>query len=1836
MGRVAPKRKSRRPRLRPLRSLLLFLALLLGLRVGEASHPGPTCSFLDDPEDLWQGFDEPEDLATSIHSVTQCIADQPTLPEQSVDHIAWGGDRSDPSLLAEVPSGGVGSPMWRGDVGILEDHLAQWRLAEAALRLPSKSSASDRRPTKDVGKGKIAATKSPPPMRGHDFVAAKAFVGPSDGAVFKLGPKGLGYYVDSGLDTGKVATQLCLDELIAPPSELAAELTRVQDAPLSSLPFTGTIRKRARRARHPNGKRKKFLSRKEVSASVPSFFQGIPISSSIEDSSWKSKGLFAVDTANANSWSTLEDCVLVRSTADIITSQESKIFTDDRLDGASLAARAAGWNPILTSAHKTAALRGSGGMGIFARKGQAVADLASNLVPEGYQHRIAVGWVDAVLKGGIYVVSAWPKDSEGLSDWNMGFLEVIGSIIAVLDGPWLIGADWNIPPTALQESNWPSMVKGTICTSSLRTCNNSTYDYFVVADTIRHLVSGVQRLHDGGFNPHYGSRLLLRGNGRRLMVRKLVRAEKVPGVLPFGPPNQPPDYQKVFDATKPEQIEEATVTWLTGAREEFQDLLGRDLKFEKPHFVWAPATPSAARPWAGTSKRSIMWRTLAKAAQDISRTLKEGLANQPAHKIKLVVSQLASCDKVTRRLPRNMRRQVQHCVDCWVRSLKMAVAKASDRWVLALQKVADAKALRLERDVIRAKKDKWLVSIGAKPEAPGKATTPTKLAYRWTRGAIGWKQSPLGKAQQNLAAHAEEEDDVGEKNLFGDELVPDDQYSAENNKMVVDKPVPLSDQAAVQQEADEWASLWQVAKEYDEEVPLMLEPAALEKLAPWAISAAASTFPAATGVGADNVAPKAVARLSIVGLSALAHLFLLFEMTGSWTEALNLVLIVLLPKMDGGLRPIGLFPTPIRIWSRARVMIARAWESANSLPEIFGGKGMGAQRGAWEAAFIAEFAAKSGLEHVAALLDLVKAFKTVSHRELAEACIRLGYPPALLRLSLAAYRLLRAVGVDGVFAEAVQATRGITAGSGFATTELRLLLIELIWELKRHYGEGLAIKLYVDDLTLAVTGKKGQCLKLLDGAVRHAIDFLQERRGMEVSAKKSVALAGRPKIAKAFCKVLKSKVLKPVKQAKLLGTEFVGGRRRSTVVQRGRLHNFARRVPRFLALRKAGVNVVTMARAAATPAISYGVDVIGMADSIVNDARSLVCRTATPPTKGRSVDIALWALDGGNGTLDPMFDVSLLGLRHWCFAWWEGWFKPDILRQAFALAQDAIDLSSKTLWNKVAGPVAAMLASLHRIGWSFKAAEKVNDDAGHEWCLALDSPAAVLQAGRRAVRKWRLERALPGLAPSTLDSHYTTAHQGQSFLLDFADIIKTLCRVKGGSRVYPLWDGTHKGQMLSAVSGGQWPQARKASVKSWLISDSFCQLCKAEVGTIAHRFKCASTMPAEGWPAAPQQADRAIALLDQRRQEILTTRGLLVLRLPRLPLQREKFIWLWQAGEHWPEDTTWYIDGSMFCKEVLEYRTTGYSIVVHSKAQGLVAFGGGFPPAWCSTAAAAEAWALQTTLTIASQVPKIVTDCKGLLDAAKAGWHSAAAPSRVLARIWNMIATALDGDLQALVQILTWMPAHQTLAMVGNLTLPSGKELSVVDWRANRLADAIAKAFARDNLIDRDTLEIVTSARAAVGYHVSLLAKVTHAANNCQVPSFRKDGTPYCKCARDSVDDPSAKRKSFMCSKRGEPATKTPKVVPSVSSVSQPECEPVQFSSSSLAAPPAPPARNVPEAVLTKRRRLGDAARARKEAEEQHLSNRVSELGATLMRRPQSVGESRLVALQRRVKSRLN
>ena len=135
---------------------------------------------------------------------------------------------------------------------------------------------------------------------------------------------------------------------------------------------------------------------------------------------------------------------------------------------------------------------------------------------------------------------------------------------------------------------------------------------------------------------------------------------------------------------------------------------------------------------------------------------------------------------------------------------------------------------------------------------------------------------------------------------------------------------------------------------------------------------------------------------------------------------------MLLPKTDGGLRPIGLLATYIRVWMRCRRYNIATWRAANHRDYLFGGKGKGAQRAAWMQAVRAETAKLTKQTYGVALLDLVKAFEKIPHKHILAAAQKHGYCLWTLRLSLACYRLNRVISIDSAVSRPVQAVLGIT------------------------------------------------------------------------------------------------------------------------------------------------------------------------------------------------------------------------------------------------------------------------------------------------------------------------------------------------------------------------------------------------------------------------------------------------------------------------------------------------------------------------------------------------------------------------------------------------------------------------------------------------------------------------------------------------------------------------------------------------------------------------------------------------------------------------------------------
>ena len=232
-----------------------------------------------------------------------------------------------------------------------------------------------------------------------------------------------------------------------------------------------------------------------------------------------------------------------------------------------------------------------------------------------------------------------------------------------------------------------------------------------------------------------------------------------------------------------------------------------------------------------------------------------------------------------------------------------------------------------------------------------------------------------------------------------------------------------------------------------------------------------------------------------------------------------------------------------------------------------------------------------------------------------------------------------------------------------------------------------------------------------------------------------------------------------------------------------------------------------------------------------------------------------------------------------------------------------------------------------------------------------------------------------------------------------------------------------------------------------------------------------------------------------------------------------------------PPDTTddsliWVIDGSRKHAETWETATTGCGAAVIKCDGTLVAYAHATPPPWVRTASAAEAWALKLVVSVCPFVPKILTDCMALVNAAQAGVQASTAASRVTARIWNDMSYCLDGDFNHLRGMLVWLPAHTACETIGSRCKSDGTLVRVAEWRANQLADSLAKRGAETSAFRSEVSGLIADAKLALQCSAAQLGIVTHAANNHKEQVVLADGSSKCVCVckRDSSARPPPSR----------------------------------------------------------------------------------------------------------------
>jgi len=261
----------------------------------------------------------------------------------------------------------------------------------------------------------------------------------------------------------------------------------------------------------------------------------------------------------------------------------------------------------------------------------------------------------------------------------------------------------------------------------------------------------------------------------------------------------------------------------------------------------------------------------------------------------------------------------------------------------------------------------------------------------------------------------------------------------------------------------------------------------LPPLTPSLLREAAAASPATKGY--SGFCARWFRYLDDSTLEAVCAFLMGCERVGMWPEAVQHAMLHLIPKREGGKRPIGLVDGLCRLWELARRIEVRRWRAEHSRDYDFGGRGRSSSNAVWVQALYNEAADFQDEAAVTVLLDLAKAFESVPLELVWERGIAMGFPREVLRLSLEVCSFLRHLTLEGVVEEGVQTVSAILAGTSFATDLLFMVMVVPCDHLREEWPR-LNLSLVVDDLAVQAVNSKGTVGDMAVGATNMVMDEL--------------------------------------------------------------------------------------------------------------------------------------------------------------------------------------------------------------------------------------------------------------------------------------------------------------------------------------------------------------------------------------------------------------------------------------------------------------------------------------------------------------------------------------------------------------------------------------------------------------------------------------------------------------------------------------------------------------------------------------------------------------------------
>ena len=1257
--------------------------------------------------------------------------------------------------------------------------------------------------------------------------------------------------------------------------------------------------------------------------------------------------------------------ILSTTEADVVCAQELKVVGDTTTSLRNWAS-AKGWKCIINEAKMSKDTGGlSSGVGIFVRE-----HIGLGHPPDGpaasKDGRAIAGLVEVPGLPAMICVAAYMRTGEGLSEGNLELLRMIGEWCGAHRMPFIVGADWNMQPSMLESTTIVDCLHAAIVAdpNPIGTCTHeggaTCIDYFLMSADIAEAAESVRIVPNAPIATHRPVLLKLRADAASITRIVSVAVQRIPPVPVYGPWPPPQDWrqatalaQRALRAAQKESrpasikyaMGRAYREWAPTAEEELAQVAGITLRDKRWHRgnrfkteevpLLGSTVPTAcptgtARRWIARRARDISKAIAAQDAALVEAYLKQGVSEAPqwfqsSPDSEQLRSSYASMICLARRA-----RHVTHAEDEPPDEADIVDAECFQDFVTEAEQAAE----RDERQDAKDERASWSEWVIHALSGGGGA------AHRFVKGDVAWQPTSTCTTGKYSVA-------------------PGNLLLAEHRRC-----------------ADLWVT--DAEKDYIEEAflpPALRTP--LPKLTVQQLREAGAATPAAKAVTFDGIHPRHATMLADEALEALSILWQAVETAALLPHQLDIAMAPLIPKKGPGYRDIVLFPGVVRLCSKARVPVCRAWEMANERRYFAAGVARSAPDVVWRTALKSEVAGATKEEAGAVLWDMTSFFQMLRHRRLLHRAQEAGYPMPLARLAVYLYRCERRLCLGKSLSHVgVSPNRGIAPGCSFATSLVKAYCMQPFDEVVAMHPS-VDFDVYIDDLQIAAQGSQDQVAERIVAAAVDLKRAVQDEIMAELAQHKAATVATSTRLAKRIRRALGDDGGIEVSDTTALGIDFSCGRRRGGTKMgkvRMRLKTVAGRRRRIALICKASKGrgqPHKLVKAGVLPTALYGASVTGLSDTQLLGLRRTCAAGTAPRAQGRSLDVAL-QLSG----LDPTAAATGAPMLRWAQEVWNttGGLDTRALHiKLLRTAWEKVQKEAPKRWRQVRGPIGAAIMSGRRLGWDMEHAFEWRTDAGVTVRLAQDSPALV---------KWHIEQS----ARRSIERRVASSCGDPLLAGRRADLSFTLRLLR--SKSTKAMCSEDKCTLRCAQANALWPRQRQYDAGYDV--DPTCQMCGAAPDTVHHRCWCCEWEGATRMRqsiASPELIAKALRSPDAA----LYTRGLrphpVELNSVEAELQQMVFR---RNGVKIEDRAQWTMSGSVFydgsclrAKEP-ELATAAFAVVeIDEQGQATATFEATVQPGWPQTSQAAEQGGRLAAVRLLSKGSVLYGDCKTVVDAAK-------------------------------------------------------------------------------------------------------------------------------------------------------------------------------------------------------------------------------------------------------------